>query len=303
MKDANCVALLRWAAPRLGLRWAGFVNVRGQVCKRIRRRITELGLNGVAAYRMYLVAKPEEWQELARACVVTISRFYRDAEVWRALGAEVLPRCAEAALEAGETELACWSAGCASGEEPYTLALLWDLELAAHYPGLRLRVLGTDLDASVLERARAARYAADTLRELPSGWLARAFEPRGQAFLLREPFRRALEWQQADLRQELPSEPFRLIFCRNLACTYFEAALARKLLTRCAERLVAGGALVIGRSERLPEGTPLSPWRSELGIYRRGTAAPRPELPPDVLQREPGPPSTNVEEPRREASA
>jgi hypothetical protein len=78
MQDAECVALLRWALPRLGLRWPGFRKVRRQVCKRINRRIKELGLADVAAYREHLERVPEEWPRLDALCRITISRFYRD---------------------------------------------------------------------------------------------------------------------------------------------------------------------------------------------------------------------------------
>lgn len=78
MRNAECVALLRWALPRLGLRWPGFRRVRRQVCKRIARRIKELGLADVAAYRERLECAPEEWPEFDSLCRITISRFYRD---------------------------------------------------------------------------------------------------------------------------------------------------------------------------------------------------------------------------------
>ena len=111
MTDADCVVLLQWALPKLGLRWAGFRNVRGQVCKRIRRRIDELALADAASYRDRLEAEPAEWEVLRGFCGVTISRFYRDRGVWDALGDEVLPAAAAAAMASGEHELWCWSVG------------------------------------------------------------------------------------------------------------------------------------------------------------------------------------------------
>jgi chemotaxis protein methyltransferase CheR len=86
MQDAECVALLRWALPRLGLRWPGFRKVRRQVCKRITRRIRELGLADVTTYRERLESVPEEWPELDALCRITISRFYRDRAVFDHLG-------------------------------------------------------------------------------------------------------------------------------------------------------------------------------------------------------------------------
>src|SRR5262245_46489236 len=124
MKDADCVALLQWALPRLALRWEGFRNVRGQVCKRIARRTAELGLGPIAASRPYLEAHPEEWSFVEGLCRVTISRFFRDRGVFDRLRLEILP---ELAVARSEGAVRAWSAGCASGEEPYTLAIVWQL--------------------------------------------------------------------------------------------------------------------------------------------------------------------------------
>jgi chemotaxis protein methyltransferase CheR len=265
VKDADCVALLQWALPRLGLRWAGFRKVRRRACKRVSRRMRELGLADARAYRERLEADPAERRALAALCAIPISRFYRDREVFDGLGAEVLP-----ALARGARRLECWSAGCASGEEPYTLALQWRLALAPRFPGVAFRVLGTDIDARLLERARAACYGAGSLRELPADWRARACERRGRLWCLREEFRERVELAQQDLLAELPAREFDLVLCRNLAFTYFDADGARRALERIADRLRPGGALVIGMHEQLPapaEG--FEPWPGCRAVYRR----------------------------------
>lgn len=271
VNDAQLTLLLQECAPRLGLRYRGFSNVRGQVLKRIARRIRELGLTDVAAYREQLEREPAEWAVLEQLCVVTLSRFYRDRAVWQALEHEVLPRLATAALAAGETRLCCWSAGCASGEEPYTLAILWELALAQRHPALQLRVLATDRHEPVLQRAARARYEPGTLRELPSAWRERAFAAGPGALYLREPFRRAVELRQADVGRRLPVETFRLILCRNVVFTYFAEQRQRTLLDQLLSRLAEGGALLSAPRERLPEHELLAPWLPELGIYRKRT--------------------------------
>jgi chemotaxis methyl-accepting protein methylase len=78
MSDSQCVAFLKWALPRLGMRWAGYRKVRRQVCNRARRRASELGLSDLNAYRRYLEAHPGEWAVLDSLTPITISRFYRD---------------------------------------------------------------------------------------------------------------------------------------------------------------------------------------------------------------------------------
>src|SRR5574341_1404341 len=127
MRDPDCVAFLQWVLPRLRLRWPGFRRVRRQVCKRLDRRLRELGLSGLPEYRSYLEAYPSEWAGLDRLCWISISRFYRDKAVFQCLEREVLPQLAERASAGGEGEFRCWSVGCAAGEEAYTMAILWKL--------------------------------------------------------------------------------------------------------------------------------------------------------------------------------
>lgn len=269
MDEAALTQLLQRCAPRLGLRYRGFSNVRGQVLKRIARRIRELGLPDAAAYQAHLEREPAEWIVLEQLCVVTLSRFYRDGAVWRALQSEVLPQLAAAAQAAGEPQLRCWSVGCASGEEPYTLAIVWELGLGARYPGLSLRVLATDRHAPMLQRAAAARYQEATLRELPPEWRRLAFEPRDGELALRAPFRRAVELRQADVGRWLPDDTFRLILCRNVVFTYFDEQRQAAVLDQLLRRLAAGGALLAAPRERVPGHELLEPWLPELGIHRK----------------------------------
>jgi chemotaxis protein methyltransferase CheR len=267
MRDGDCVELLQWALPRLGLRWAGFRGLHGQVCKRIGRRLAALGLPDGAAYRVRLEGDAAEWEVLRGLCTVTISRLYRDRAVWDALRGDVLPALAGQARAAGEPELRCWSAGCASGEEPYTLSMAWALDLAPRYPGLRLRLLATDLDERLLGRARLAEYRGSTIKELPEGWRERAFEAHGDRFRLRAELRDGVELVRGDLRSWLPGAPVRLILCRNVVFTYFDDDARRATLERLVTVLAPGGALVVGSGERIPPGSPLAPWHPALGIF------------------------------------
>ena len=175
MTDTDCVAFLQWALPRLNLSWRGFRKVRGQVCKRIRRRVKSLGLKDLAAYRAHLERHQQEWAVLDSFCRITISRFYRDRNVFRILGERVLPQLAEQAAQE-KREVVCWSIGCASGEEVYTLRILWDLTLAGTHPDVAFSLLGTDMDEAVLARAAAGCYGRSSVKEMPSGWVNRCFE-------------------------------------------------------------------------------------------------------------------------------
>ena len=151
MDDRRCVEFLQWALPRLGMRWPGFRKVRGQVCKRLRRRLGELGLADLDSYREFLEGHPDEWARLESLTHITISRFLRDRGMFDFLLAEVAPALAARALARGDECVRAWSAGCASGEEAYSLSILWRLGLDTP---VRLRILATDVDETMLERAR-----------------------------------------------------------------------------------------------------------------------------------------------------
>jgi len=268
-RESPSVAFLQWALPHLGLTWAGFRRVRRQVWRRVGQRIAALHLAGPGAYRSYLESHPEEWRLFDSFCRIPISRFLRDREVFERLARDVVPAIAAASGRRGEHLLRAWSAGCASGEEPYSLALLWCLELRTRLPTFGLDVLATDVDERLLERARAGRYRRSSLREVPLAWIDAGFARDGEWFEVRPEFRSMVVFQQADVRTELPNGPFDLILCRNLVCTYFDEPLRHRTLGRLLSVLRAGGAFVIGKDERLPSGLPgVEEWDARLGIFR-----------------------------------
>lgn len=269
VNDRECVDLLAWAAPRLGLRLRGFENVRRQVRRRIGARVTELGLDA-ASYRRRLEDDPDELRRLDELCYVTISRFYRDGRVFDALRHELLPSLAEVATKRGDSELRVWSAGCASGEEPYTVAIAWHVELGERFSPLALCIIATDRDDAVLARAERGEYEAGSLRELPASLREVAFEPRdgGRLHTLRDPMRRGIVFQRADVRTFTPEGPLHLVLCRNLAFTYLDEGAQRAFLGRVRDRLVPGGLLVVGSHETVPDGF-VRPHTSAPWVYVR----------------------------------
>jgi chemotaxis protein methyltransferase CheR len=270
MKDADCIAFLQWALPRMELSWAGFRKVRRSVCKRIDRRCRELKIHDLAEYRDHQEAEPSEWDALRACCAISISRFYRDRAVFETLERVVLPALAANAMQRGDSNLECWSAGCASGEEAYTLSILWRLKLAGRYPHLNLRVLATDIDAALLKRAAVACYRASTLKELPLAWRDQAFDMREGRYQLRAPFREPVRFVQEDICEGLPKQRFDLILCRNVVFTYFSIELQMRLAQQLIRRLYPGGALVVGLHESLP-GRPenVEPWPEARAVLRR----------------------------------
>jgi len=276
MRDDECVLFLQWALPQLRMRWPGFRKVRGQVCKRVTRRMTQLGIDTVTDYRDYLGRHAVEWCVLDNLCQVTISRFYRDKLMYRFLAREVLPDLGQQVLNRGEDCLRVWSVGCGSGEEPYTIALIWQLQMQSQFPGLSLRLVATDANPAMRQRVADACYAYSSVKNLPADWCDMAFTQDAERYCLKPEYRNDIQFMQQDVREAMPTEIFDLVLCRNLVFTYFEEDLQRRTLDRMQDVLRPDNALVIGIHEHLPEGVEgFTEWSAKLGIYRKTNAGSR----------------------------
>ncbi len=272
MKNHDCVTFLQWALPQLHLRWRGMRKVRGQVCKRIQRRLRELTLPNISAYQVYLTNHPEEWAVLDEFCRITISRFYRDRAVFNYLQQVILPDLAQQSRVQNNATLRCWSAGCASGEEAYTLQILWQLALSPQLPDLSFQVIATDINAHLLERAQVGCYEFSSIKELPTNWITQAFDQRDEQYWVKSQFRAGLNFYQQDIRSQMSEGLFHLILCRNFVFTYFDFDRQREMVNRFAQNLWPGGVLLIGKHETLPSESPqFEPIQGKLGIYGRHT--------------------------------
>jgi len=255
LTDIDCAAFLEWALPQLELRWPGFRKVRCQVCKRLTRRIRDLGLDNFAAYRARLEGDPTEWRVLDECCHITISRFFRDKAIFEILRTRILPEIATCA-ERGARNAQAWSTGCASGEEPYTIKILWDIEVARTHPNVSIAITATDIDDAMLARARSGCFKLTSLHELPQSLIEQGLEQVGALYSVKSKHREGIEFISQDLRSEMPECLFDLILCRYVAFTYFAAPLQRKVMARMLERLRPNGYLVIGTDEKLPDVMP-----------------------------------------------
>lgn len=251
MSNAECIDFLQWALPRMRLCWKGFRNVRGQVCKRIARRAHDLGLHSVEEYRGYLEAHPAEWNILHDLCRITITRFYRDSGVFRHLDVNVFSRLSALARDE-DRHIHIWCAGCAGGEEPYTVAIVWHHGFAGSRDLSLLRVLATDIDEVELARARRAVFPEGVLRELPAELREAAFEHAPEGYVLNPAYRSVVEFQQSDVTKNMPDGPFDVVLCRNLAFTYFDEELQHHVASEIMARMRRGGVLVLGKHETLP---------------------------------------------------
>jgi chemotaxis protein methyltransferase CheR len=275
MKDNDCAQFLQWALPNMHMRWPGFRKVRAQVCKRIDRRMRQLNIDDIHAYKLYLQEHEHEWLVLDELSRITISRFYRDKAMFSFLIQQTLPTLAQSVSVGHDKQINVWSAGCASGEEAYTLSLIWLLQLQACFADLNIAITATDASAEMIARAQRACYAYSSIKNLPPLWREQAFGKQAfgkqqESYCLKPEFRQPVRFIHQDIRQHIPNDRFDLVLCRNLAFTYFDTALQCRVLKQIQQVLNAGGALVIGIHESLPPcAVQFRPWSERLKVFAK----------------------------------
>ena len=266
--DAAFAALSRQIARGAGLTLEAYKDK--CVRRRIAVRMRACGVHTYAEYQALLERSPQECERLRDALTINVTRFYRNADTWSVLRRDVVP----ALVDRGRREFRAWSAGCASGEEPYTLAMLVTehLEQSGRADALdRSRIEATDVDRGCLERARAGIYRREMLSELPPELMSAYFEPAGAELRVVERVRRLVALAELDLSRQRPlRRDYHLILCRNVVI-YFDRATQERLFQVFTEALAPGGYLVLGKVETL-----LGPARERLQlvdprerIYRR----------------------------------
>ncbi len=217
--------------------------------RRIAVRMRARGVHTFEDYRRLLDQDAHEYDLLLDALTINVTKFYRNAETWRALVEGYLP----ALWRARGGRVRAWSAGCASGEEPYTVAVaLAETARRLGEPGwpARCRVDATDVDRASLERTRAAAFPEGAFSEMPAELVGRYFS----AVVPRRPvaaLQRLVRVVPHDLTREPPPEPpYDLIVCRNVVI-YFDRAMQERLFGTFADALSPGGILLLGKVETL----------------------------------------------------
>jgi len=236
--------------------------------RRLQRRMVATGARTLADYRVYLRDHPEEYQRLISSFLIKVTEFFRDPELFSYLRERVLPALIGEAKGRGN-DLRLWSAGCATGEEAYALAILVAEALGADLDQFTVRIFATDLDTTAIDFARRGVYPATALTPLPDDLIARYFTPVDGAYEVAKRVRGLVVFGQHDLGQRPPFPRIDLALCRNVLI-YFTAELQKRALRLFAFSLRDGGYLVLGKAEAASASdefwVPVDP---QLKIYRR----------------------------------
>jgi len=210
----------------------------------------QLGCQNVSAYLKELDKSEEARQQCEHMMTVSISRFFRDRKLWEILEKEILPELIKEQREKMEV----WSAGCACGEEVYSLKILWDRLMTSGISLPKLGITATDMNQAYLQRARAAVYPPSSLKEVPYPFRSTYFIEKkgGKHYEVKASLRKGITWQTHHFQSDPPKSQFHLIFLRNNLLTYYQDEFKRSAFEKVVNCLSAGGFLIIGSHEKLP---------------------------------------------------
>ena len=245
-RDERLDDLLRFLQATRGFDFT--VYKRPTLTRRLAKRIQDVGVDGYDGYRDYLELHPEEFEALFDTVLINVTGFFRDPDAWRALARGPLPELL--ARRSADEPIRVWSAGCATGEEAYTLAMvLADALGEEQYKG-RVKIYATDVDDAALVEARAGTYPAKRVEGIPPELVDRYFEQTGERYTFRADLRRTVIFGRHDVTNDAPISRLDLLACRNVLM-YLIAETQQKALAQFRYALRGDGLLFLGRAETL----------------------------------------------------
>jgi len=220
---------------------------RHSLIRRMQKRLQMVGIESFHAYADYLEVHPEEFEQLFNAILINVTAFFRDESAWEYLRDEALPP-----MLAGPTSqpIRVWTAGCASGEETYSIAILLAEALGRDHFRDRVKIYATDFDEHALNQARLATYAEKDLEAVAPALREKYFTREGERFVFDKDLRRSVIFGRHDLVQYAPISRVTLLTCRN-TLMYFNLEAQSRMLARFHFALSEHGILFLGKAEML----------------------------------------------------
>ena len=237
--------LIRYIQESRGVDFRGYKK--SSLRRRVTRRMEEVGSDSFTAYHGLLEADPREFNELLNTVLINVTSFFRDVEAWTALRNEVVPAIVERSRQSRQP-IRVWSIGCASGEEPFSVAMAFAEVLGVEAFCETVKVYATDLDEEALRAARHATYTQRDIENLPPELLERYFERSGNNFVFQRELRKCVIFGRHNVVHDAPISRIDLLVCRNLLI-YLEAETQDSVLPRLHYALVDGGYMFLGKAE------------------------------------------------------
>ena len=281
--------LLRHIRDERGFDFTGYK--RASLVRRVQRRMDAVSITSYDEYLDRLILEPEEFTHLFNTILINVTSFFRDTEAWRYLREEVLPPI----LQRREGQpIRIWSAGCATGQEACTIAMLLAEAIGVEEFRDRVKIYATDVDEDALTYARHSTYSANEVEAVPVELRERWFEQSGNRFAFRKELRRSLIFGRNDLVQDAPISHVDVLICRN-TLMYFNAETQAQILNRLHFALRPDGVLFLGKAEMLlSHGTSFRPLELKQRFFEKIPAEPRDRRPlvgPSEVEPLPGEPT------------
>jgi two-component system, chemotaxis family, CheB/CheR fusion protein len=243
--DDAFAALLTHIKEQRGFDFTGYKPASLQ--RRVKRRMDALSIETYEDYLDHLLVHPDEFTSLFNTILINVTDFFRDPDAWAYLREEIVPELL--ARREGQP-IRVWSAGCASGQEAYSLAMLFAEALGMEEYRSRVKIYATDVDEEALVQARQAAYTARELESVPEDLRAKYFEEVANRFVFRKELRRSVIFGRNDLVQDAPISHVDVLSCRN-TLMYFNAETQAQILGRLHFALRSDGVLFLGKAEML----------------------------------------------------
>src|ERR1700710_1452192 len=245
--DEAFEALLRYMRDSRGFDFTGYK--RTSLIRRVRHRMDQAGYDGYDEYLDVLQASADEFAALFNTILINVTAFFRDADAWEFLRTDVIPPLPGA--RRAKEPIRVWSAGCASGQEPYSLAILLAEALGPEAFQQRVKIYATDVDELALAEARAGWYDERAVESVPAEYLSRYFEQTDRRYQIRKDMRRTVIFGRNDLVKDGPRSGVDLFACYGLII-YLNIGPTASTLGRLHFGLAQRGILFLGHAERLP---------------------------------------------------
>ncbi len=237
-------ALLNYLGSSCGFDFTGYK--RSSLIRQVQRRMQVAAHVRYDVYTDYLKDHPEELATLFQSIPINVTGFFRDPLVWNHIATAIIPRII--ADKSPDELIKVWSAGCASGEEVYSIAILLVEALGIEQFKQRVRIYGTDVDLEAIEQARQGSYSVARIAGVSPAILARYFERTDESYIFRKDLRRPISFIQHNLLQDAPFSQVDLLLCRN-TFIYFNIEGQIRALVRFHFGLKDSGLLVLGKTE------------------------------------------------------
>ncbi|MET9273532.1 CheR family methyltransferase [Kribbella sp. NPDC003557] len=238
--------LLAFIRDARGFDFTGYK--RSSLARRVRKRMSDVGVGDYLDYRDLLETSAEEFEFLFNTILINVTSFFRDTESWAYLQREIIPDLLSNA--GSDQEIRVWSAGCSSGEEAYSLAIMFAQALGIEECARRVKIYGTDVDEEALREARTGAYSEKALDAVPGDLRDQYFEQSGSRFVFRSDLRRRVIFGRHDITRDAPISRLHLLVCRN-TLMYFNVEAQSQIIDRFHFALRPESYLFLGKAEML----------------------------------------------------